>query len=436
MINAPWLRILIFISFFIGISSCKTTSHSQLQGESSHERMFSFNFLNDPSPEGPQDLKEIGGAKYPRIFQSTYRASSHHQLPLGKMLRAMFNDPYAPIESKHFTALKFTALGWSIPFSINDSTQAEITRLKAPLSDLSGKSEARIIHDLYPLAFQSIEKDSAETLRNRYIYYKAEEYQDFADTLIYTSTLPNIASFYGPRLVELNAWDSPINGGSPRSADMNYLNYQKYGKWLEDGLPANLSFYWEDSGQFITPIVTAGSAVTGYQIRDRFQEVDREVNNPWNIFEIINKKLIGEFRSVQQSYSPIDFAFYKMIYKGETIIGVFSGLKEDNSDSTCMIRNLKWGGPWAENISTQIPYHCTEQKPWKISEASNEAAALIGIVRFCDRSCNWPDNLLKAFPNSKRQSLSRKFIEEIESSQLYQAGPIPVQGKFKYLPIQ
>ena len=105
--------------------------------------------------------------------------------------------------------------------------------------------------------------------------------------------------------------------GAPRSVDMNFLNYEKYGSWLEDGLPASLSFYWEDSGQFITPMLTHSTAITGYQIRDNYRPVDRTVKNSWNIFEHIHKKLIGEFRSVYQVYSEIDLAFYKIHYKAK-----------------------------------------------------------------------------------------------------------------------
>ena len=146
-----------------------------------------------------------------------------------------------------------------------------------------------------------------------------------------------------------------------------------------------MSFYWEDSGQLITPMLTHSTAVTGYQIRDSFYRIDRTIKNKWNIFEIINKKLIGEFRSVKQSYSKIDFAFYKIIYKGEQMIAVFDGHKRDKSESTCMIRSLSMmNGGFKSSFNHQIPYHCLAEKPWFDPEKTSEQASLIGFIKTCD----------------------------------------------------
>ena len=122
-----------------------------------------------------------------------------------------------------------------------------------------------------------------------------------------------------------------------RSVDMNFLNYQKYGTWLEDGLPARMSFYWEDSGQFITPMLTHSTAITGYQIRDSYKAVV-EMSKITGIYLRSSTKTTREFRSVNQSYSKIDYAFYKIKYDDEFIVGVFVGTKL-NGKSTCMIRS-------------------------------------------------------------------------------------------------
>ena len=75
-----------------------------------------------PNPSTVEDLKPIKDELYPRIFQTTYRASSKNQLALSKMIRAMFDDPRVPIESKIFTAWKFYLQGKKIPFKIADDT--------------------------------------------------------------------------------------------------------------------------------------------------------------------------------------------------------------------------------------------------------------------------------------------------------------------------
>ena len=234
-----------------------------------------------------------------------------------------------------------------------------------------------------------------------------------------------MASFYGPRFVEINEWQSPVNQGAPRSVDMNFLNYEKYGSWLEDGLPASLSFYWEDSGQFITPMLTHSTAITGYQIRDNYRPVDRTVKNSWNIFEVINKKLIGEFRSVYQVYSEIDLAFYKIKYKGEDIIAVFDGMKKDGSKSSCMLRSLSYlNGGYKSSFDHQIPYHCEETKPWIYPNKTKEQASLIGFIKSCKMvgSCEVDENLKKLFNNKSRKKLPKEMIEKIEDLSVYDFG--------------
>ena len=286
--------------------SCKTTSSNLFSSlpsvsEQEEKEIFSFKNLNIPDPKDYSSLVKYRDEFYPRIFQTTYRASSHHQMPLGRMIRAMLGDPYTPIESKYTTALRYTMLGKSVPFEVSGESQRSIDEQTKKLKRAINVSEEEMTRYVQSIVFDKLKVASKEELRDRFIYYKSETYSDFSDDLIYTTTLPYIASFYGPRFVELNEWASPVNYSEPRSVDMNYLNYKKYGTWLEDGLPTNLSFYWEDSGQFITPMLTH-STVTGYQIRDNYKKIDRKVSNNWNIFEYINKKLIGEFRSVNSIF--------------------------------------------------------------------------------------------------------------------------------------
>ena len=91
---------------------------------------------------------------------------------------------------------------------------------------------------------------------------------------------------------------------------MNYLNYKRYGHWLEDGLPAQLSFSGKIQRNY-NANANSLTAITGYQIRSDFKKIDRTVENKWNIFEYINKKLIGEFRSVTVVFSVLITAFIR-----------------------------------------------------------------------------------------------------------------------------
>lgn len=416
--------------------ACKTIETNTISANSGKTiEIPSFLSLNDRIPIDPEDLTFINGLGYPRIFATSYRASNKIQLSLSNALRGMFDDPYTPIESKVFTAMKLTLAGKPIPFRISDETTQIINSLSDKKLRFKSSTEEEIIEYLYEKSFDHIRDMDVGTLRSKYIYYKEKAYEDFSDNLLYTTTLPYIASFYGPRLVEINEWDSPINSGTPRSADLNYLNYIKYGTWLEDGLPASMSFYWEDSEQLITPILIDGSAVTGYQIRDRYKIVDRNVQNSWNIFEIIDKKFVGEFRSVDQPYSPIDLAFYKLMYQGETIIGVFSGKKQDKSESTCMVRSLKWGRGWQQPLQDQIPQHCLEKKPWQQPEPSGEPAALIGIIRICTSQCTFPNNFLRSI-TTRNEPISPEILKEISETEILTTSRIRRPGKLYFIAVK
>ena len=329
----------------------------------------------------------------------------------------MFNDPYVPIESKQFAAFKFYLKAMDIPFPISEDTLEWIKKMSSSYEIPTTFSDEELVKSLQKNIFHDIEKKSSEELREKYIYYKSPKYSDFSDDLIYTTVLPFVASFYGPRFVEINEWQSPVNQGAPRSVDMNFLNYEKYGSWLEDGLPARLSFYWEDSGQFITPMLTHSTAITGYQIRDNYRPVDRTVKNSWNIFEVINKKLIGEFRSVYQVYSEIDLAFYKIKYKGEDIIAVFDGMKKDGSKSSCMLRSLSYlNGGYKSSFDHQIPYHCEETKTWIYPNKTKEQASLIGFIKSCKmmESCEVDENLKNLFNNKSRKKLPKEMIKRLK----------------------
>lgn len=418
------------------IVSCKTPGASTSKTNVlSDDGLFSFLSLNEKIPTDSEDLDVINGRGYPRIYATAYRASNNLQLPLTKMLRGMFDDPYTPIESKTFTAMKFALAGKPLPFSISEESSEIVASLAREFPIFRNSREDEIIKFLFKKSFDHLRGLSVSTLRNKYIYYKEKTYQDFSDDIVYSTTLPYIASFYGPRLVEINEWDSPINNGSPRSADLNYLNYAKYGRWLEDGLPASMSFYWEDSEQLITPMLIDGSAVTGYQIRDRYKVIDRNVHNSWNIFEIIDKKLVGEFRSVDQPYSPIDVAFYKLKYKEETIVGVFSGKKQDGGDSTCMIRSLNRKSAWKQPLKDQIPQHCLEQKPWEDPVMSGEQAAMIGIIRLCALSCTIPPGLLTGL-TTRSESLSTELLDEINKTEVLGENNGRRLGQLKFIGIK
>lgn len=417
------------------VSACKTIESNKISANSEKlQEIPSFLSLNDRIPIDPEDLTFINGQGYPRIFATSYRASNKLQLPLSNILRGMFDDPYTPIESKVFTAMKLTLAGKPIPFRISDETTQIINSLSNKKSRFKNREEEDIIEYLYEESFNHIRDMDVGTLRNKYIYYKEKDYEDFSDNLLYTTTLPYIASFYGPRLIEINEWDSPINNGTPRSADLNYLNYLKYGNWLEDGLPASMSFFWEDSEQLITPILIDGSAVTGYQIRDRYKVVDRSVQNSWNIFEIIEKKLVGEFRSTDQPYSPIDLAFYKLKHQGETIIGVFSGKKQSGTESTCMIRSLAWGRGWQQPLHDQIPQHCLEKKPWQRPEPSGEPAALIGIIRLCTAQCTFPNDFSRGL-TTRNESVSPEILKEISETEILTTSRIRRPGKLYFIAV-
>ena len=300
-------------------------------------------------------------------------------------------------------------------------------------------SDEEIVKIFQKNIFYDMQNLSDEDIRNKYIYYKSPDYTDFSEDVIYSSTYPYIASFYGPRLVEINEWQSPVNNGAPRSVDMNFLNYQKYGTWLEDGLPARMSFYWEDSGQFITPMLTHSTAITGYQIRDSYKAVDRNVKNNWNIFEVINKKLLGEFRSVNQSYSKIDYAFYKIKYDDEFIVGVFDGTKLNGKKSTCMIRSLSFfNGGYESSFDHQIPYHCLESKPWVYPKKTQEQAGLIGFIKSCRLMgrCSIDQDLVDSFKYKSKNNISDEMIDEIEDASLYSFGLAKRMSKLKFFRIK
>ena len=59
------------------------------------------------------------------------------------------------------------------------------------------------------------------------------------------------------------------------------------------------------------------------------------------------------------AYSSIDYAFYKIKYKGEDIIAVFDGKKQSGESSSCIMRSLGvLNGGFKSSFNHQIPYHC------------------------------------------------------------------------------
>ena len=358
-----------------------------------------------------------GNITFPRDYELRYRGQEAELFPLEKALRAFYGDKTATVESLDFSSIslilqkkwwigdtpedkkmwrmrKYFCKNWKADNrDVNNIKNkychylkvhkvSRFQTLEEEINDYLDKKskyseqEANLITQKIMNKKFSYESDRDK--KERLVDYNSGRYQDFPSDVLFSTIFQQNAMIYGDTILVLNRNDN-------RSLDLSYFNGATNGRW---GKAA-------DAGEYITPGYIQSSEINGIYLRKRMEYPDK----------LRNQVRLGTYKI--QKDTPIEFAFFKYVDKGETYVLVFDG-KRGSSNAYCMTRKnyVFKHCSWAEPMFTDgLDLKLIGNQP--LGKVHNYVPNLIAVLTLNEvgKISDRPDHIINKFKYYSSESL-------------------------------